>query len=292
MSDVASNRESLDSWLGSQTDFPRHGGVAYPTRLQGVTEYLNGEVHPQVEKGPLVTGEGFMTDHGPEHVLAVVERAGDLLAHPVKDYPQLTAYEVYLLLMAIQFHDVGNLFGRKEHEAKIAPVMERMHVLVGDEMVEKRAIRKIAEAHGGVSSEGNRDTIIRLAPEEWILSRRIRPQALAAILRFADELSDDSRRVARVPMETGTVPDQSRRFHMYSGALHSVRVEPEQHIVFLRYCFTKNEAGPLRSGNSSTYLVDEIYERTIKMHYEREYCMRFTRGLVQIDAIDVQIDIY
>ena len=54
--------------------------------------------------------DGFLTDHGPEHVKTVARRAADLLHYPEPTFPQLTPYEVYLLLLAIHFHDVGNLY--------------------------------------------------------------------------------------------------------------------------------------------------------------------------------------
>ena len=265
--------------------------MSYPARLRAVSEYLNSQIHPHVEKGTLISKEGFLTDHGPGHIATVVERASDLLACSDSNYPQLTPYEVYLLLMAIQFHDVGNLYGREGHERKIDSVMEHMGKLVGDEMVEKVAIRKIAAAHGGWRN-GNRDTIMQLPSYDFILSRRVGYQALAAILRFADELSDDSGRAARAVVELGRIPDVSRLFHMYSESLHSVRVDPDAHVVYLRYYLTRDKAGPISSGESTRFLLDEIYERTLKMHYEREYCMRFIRGLVYIDAIDVRIDVY
>ena len=40
------------------------------------------------------------------------------------------------------------------------------------------------------------------------------------------------------------------------------------------------------------YLLDEIYERTVKTDLERNYCMRFARDIAPIDAIDVRIEIF
>ena len=39
-------------------------------------------------------------------------------------------------------------------------------------------------------------------------------------------------------------------------------------------------------------MLDEIYERTLKMHRERSYCMRFLRPEISIDRIDVEIKVY
>ena len=110
----------LDKWLLEQPadQFPPDGGLSYTGRFQSVSGVLNSQVHPHVEKGAIMAGEGFLTDHGPKHIETVINRASWLLFHPVESYPQLSAYEVYILLMAIHFHDVGNIFGRDEHGNK------------------------------------------------------------------------------------------------------------------------------------------------------------------------------
>src|SRR4051794_37537655 len=92
---------TLDAWLAEQPDnvFPSHGGQPYPNRYKAVSEYLNHNVHPHVEKGAIVQGDGYLTDHGPEHIRTVIKRAGELLAYPSEGFPHLEPYEVYLLLM-------------------------------------------------------------------------------------------------------------------------------------------------------------------------------------------------
>ena len=265
--------EPLDSWIGSQTGFPAAGGFSYPCRLISVVAWLNDNIHRHVEMGAALHDGTFLTDHGPEHVRRVVERAGDLLADPIRRYPQLTPYEVYLLLMAIQFHDVGNLYGRDAHGEKVGEIMEKMGPLAGDEMVEKVAIKKIARAHGGTVN-GSRDTIVRLPPRDLILHHPVRYRALAAILRFADEISDDYRRAARVLEALKVIPERSRVHHRYSESLQSVGVDAREHLITLKYWVTKDKAGPICVDGETVYLLDEIYRRTVKMHYEREYCMR------------------
>ncbi len=290
----ATAQPPLDLWLSQQPDasFPHHMGQKYPLRYESVSEYLNYNVHPHVEKGALVQNDGYLTDHGPEHIKMVIRRAGELLGHPVSSYPQLDTYEVYLLLMAAHFHDIGNLYGRKEHEKKTGPIMDHLGNLVGTEMVEKKAIRQIASSHGG-SINGDKDTIHRLSKRDPLLGVDVNFQAIAAILRFADELADDSTRAARALIELGVIPTKSEVFHAYSKSLQSVQVKPSQGLVVLRFSFLKSAATyKFGKGRRKVYLLDEIYERTLKMHFERQYCMRFMREFVKIDALDVKIEIY
>lgn len=292
MSGAGVERPRLERWLMAQTDgFPARGGPWYPKRLQAVAEHLGNHVHPDVEKGALLHNDGFLTDHGPQHIDTVIRRAGDLLSYPEDGYPHLKAYEVYILLMAIHFHDVGNLYGRPGHEQKLEPIMDHLGVLVGEDMVERQAIRRIAQAHGG-RINGDRDTISRLPIEDHILDCRVRYRTLAAILRLADELADDSGRTNRTLAALGVIPPESQAFHMYAQALQTVAIEPENGVIKLRFYLTREQTGLIGKGGGQVYLLDEIYARTVKMHYEREYCTRFTRGLVDLDAIDVRIEVY
>ncbi len=285
----------LNEWLARQSDsvFPPHGGITYPRRFEDVAGYLNLQVHPHVEKGALVSGNGFLTDHGPRHIETVIKRASELLGHPLSSYPQLRPYEVYLLLTAAHFHDVGNLYGREGHEQRLPPIMEHLGQLIGTEMVEKQAIMRIARAHGGRNVNGDKDTIDTLPVDDPVLGQDVRYQALAAILRFADELSDDSHRAARAIHALGQIPKGSEVYHAYARALHSVQVRPQDRLINLRYSLTKSDATrQFGKGQESVYLLDEIHDRTLKMHCEREYCMRFTHGLVRMEAIDVRIEVY
>ena len=281
----------LDAWLNSQTKGFPSTSKPYPETFKTVSSYLNKEIHPHVEKGALMSGAGYLTDHGPQHIATVIERASHLLSCPADEYPKFNPYEVYLLLLAIHFHDIGNIYGRAGHERRHAEVMSKVSPMLAGDRVERNAILKIAQAHGGLNN-GDKDTIASLPVQEHVMGKRVRYQALAAILRFADELADDFRRAARAVDELGRLPKESEVFHRYAEALHSVVIYPCTRTIELRYDFTKDHCYPVGKGDDRVYLLDEIYARTVKMHYEREYCMRFTRDLVYIERINVEIQIY
>ncbi|MCA9159808.1 MAG: hypothetical protein KDA72_15845, partial [Planctomycetales bacterium] len=177
------NVESLVEWLSSRPakEFPEYTGFDYPRRFASVAEYLEAQVHSQVEKGAVLNKAGYLTDHGPNHIATVIQRASKLLSYPNSSYPQISAYEAYLLCLAIHFHDVGNIFGREEHEQRHKEVMDKIAKLVGDEMVERQAILKIARAHGGKIGD-NKDTISVLPRVDQVLGHDVRYQSLAAIL--------------------------------------------------------------------------------------------------------------
>jgi hypothetical protein len=156
--------------------------------------------------------------------------------------------------------------------------------------IETRQIVRIAEAHGG-SDNGDKDRIGKLLPVEHFHNEPVRLRLVAAILRFADELSDDRSRVSRFLIEQGNVPKSSEIFHAYAYSLRSVRVSPETNEISLDFVVDRRGATTLLGiGNEERYLLDYIKERTLKMHYERAYCSRFmSKHGIDIERIRIRI---
>jgi hypothetical protein len=269
--------------------FPGAGNVSYFNRYEAVAEFLANEIHPHVAMGALLSGGDYLNDHGPGHIAAVISRASALVG---SDACKLTSYELYLLLVAIQVHDVGNILGRIGHEQQPKRLSVDLDAKMGPNAVEKRLIFDVAAAHGG-DRNGNRDTIAYLPPIANVLNQRVRPQFLAAIVRLADELADDQTRAARFPLENGVLPRKSQVFHEYSKSLQSVIIDLQGRDIQLDF---ELSAGDLirTFGKLGTeeYLIEEILARTQKMHRERMYCMRFLAPDVKLDRITVTVRIY
>jgi hypothetical protein len=286
------NGKNLVEWLAScqKTMFPGNGITNYYARFVAVQDYLNQNVHPHVTPLAMLQDGGYLTDHGPEHVQTVIRRASQLVEH---EGCELSPYEVYILLVGIHIHDVGMIVGgRERHEINQEAVMERLGMLMGEDRGEKVAIHKIAAAHGG-SINGDKDTIGKLPENEALLGQRIRPRILAALLRFADELADERARAARFIMAVGQLPQGSEVYHKYAHALQSVIAQVPGDSVALDFEMTVEDAcRTFGKADRRVYLLDEIFERTLKMHRERVYCMRFLRSLISIDKINVTVRVY
>ena len=275
----------------SDPSFP-HVDLDYYRRFQRLDEHLNANVHPHINNGAAAKGDGWLTDHGTQHITTVVRRAGELLVDGKSLL--LTPYEAFLLLTAIHFHDVGNVFGRDKHERHINTVMQDLDdSLIGGDGIERRMIRDIAMAHGGYAdSEGHdKDTIGRLSWEPARNDREPRVKLLAAVLRFADELADDHTRTSRFLIDNQLV-QKSEVYHVYADRLRHVNIRPEDHKVVLQFELDVAHATKkYRKGRRKVYLYDEIVERSLKMHQEHVYCLRFMQPHVRVDTIDVSIEI-
>jgi len=227
---------TLVNWLKDQQEknpksFPMDGKVNYFDRFSRIEEYLNNEVHPHVNAGAMLHADGYLTDHGPNHVAKVIKHATELAKSKESD---LTPYEVYMLLTAIHFHDVGNIFGREGHAVSAERVMEGLASYFVYETTEKRYIKNIAEAHGG-KINGSKDTIGLLPPSDEALNQTVRMQHMAAILRLADELSDDRSRAARFMLDSGQLPPESEVHHRYANSLHTVLVDADHKEIKMKF---------------------------------------------------------
>lgn len=234
----------------------------------------------------------YLNNHGHGHVERVIDRVYSLLS--VMDV-KLSAYELFILLCAIQVHDVGNIFGREEHEKTLRTVLSQQCSPYIKDSPERKLIEKIASAHGGTYN-GNKDTIGLLQQEQMVKEQTVRCRLLASLLRFADEIADDLTRADLEGIKMGTIPNESLLFHYYSLALHTVKIEKDSinGSVFLNLVFDYDSDVAIKKFDKfgkEVYLLDEIYERTKKMELERRYCTRFMRPYIDLDRIKVCINI-
>lgn len=283
---------NLAEWLKKQDlkGFPGIIDKDYISLFKAFEDYMFRRVHPEVEKLAMIVDGGYLNDHGPNHIKTVIERASQLLG---KDH-ELSCHEVFLLLCAIHLHDVGNIFGRSNHESKLAKIVAKVSDLLGSDEVEIRIIQQIAKAHGGKDSEGeNTDSIGELHELIEFKNTDVRLQFLSAILRFADELADDTDRASQIGLDLDQLPEDAKIFHVYAQKLHSVKVRRSERSINLRFNIgAENATEVFKKNGKDCLLLDEIFNRTLKMHRELIYCSRYMRDMVKIEEIDVCIDVY
>jgi len=293
-----------------------NGEMSYPDRYKNVKRAFL-RIHKSVEKGAMsstlesyikkqstVNDKAFrngiesaliyLNNHGKDHVDKVIEKVSEILRlfPPNKG---LTAYEMFILLCAIQIHDTGNIFGREKHEKVIANIFDEECKKIIQDKFERNLIIKIAMVHSG-QIFGSKDTIRNLYDNSNINNLNIRERLLAALLRFGDEIADDKSRADKYGIEANNIPKYSKIFHYYSQSLHTVMVEKNSQnnelALILEYDFDSDISKKKFSrGNVQKYLIEEIYDRTIKMEQERRYCMRFLRPYFYLSSIKVNIKI-
>jgi hypothetical protein len=262
-------------------------------------QHLRSNIYKDVDAGLAANTpeHGLYTAHNAEHFDEVVLYAGELLG--VKDGSEdikLSPYELYVLLVAIRVHDAGNIHGRQEHEKKCFSVLRNCGAAAGDDDAEKKIIGNIAQAHGGKSPSGDKDTIGALEQVSGISRHRIRPRLIAAIVRFADEICESRGRASNYLLSHGSLPKHSELFHRYAASITESSITLEDRRISLRYTVKLSDAikawGCAVSGDKTeSFLIDEILERLEKMDRERKYCHRYSKELYTIDEIRASIDV-
>ena len=288
----------------------KRGGDPFPfySKYETFKAHLESNLHKQVTKtairDEIKKTKDFkkiiwLNDHGPDHIKTVIERASQLLDNG--NSLELNPREIFLLLNAIQVHDLGNFYGRVGHEKKIIEAIgEGLSPILFD-TTEVRYIKEIAQVHGGKIKykDGSEDknTIQSIKEEITSDGYSIRQRVLASILRFADELADDKNRADTKALNEGLIPKGSEVFHAYASCLDTVRIDHKQKAVELHFKVPKNYLvrtfGKLSNNRViDRYLLDEIFERVVKMHCERIYCSKFWKQSIDIEKIWVQIEFY
>lgn len=271
---------------GEFPSFVPNGKASYTEIFKEVEEYMNTEVHKNVVIGAAIAGDGLLNDHGKEHIAMVMERAMLILGEKAID---LRGYEIFFLLLAIHFHDVGNVLGREEHEQKIGDILS----ILGDKLpldyAVKRVIILISMAHGGVH-EGDKDTLAYLEELTYVDSIPIRTALIASILRFSDEIADDKNRANNFMRTIHAIPGNNTIFHEYSRSLEPpVR---EGNTLILQYNIRNDVVDKKISKlDEEVYLYDEILTRIQKCLCELDYCKRYAQGFISLSYLSVTIHV-
>lgn len=280
---------TVESWFESK------GKKEYATQNAALSIFLgpkhqyvvNGANYKElIQKGEIV----YLNDHGPNHIKAVENRALQLLNAPNLE---LNPKEFFYLLNAIQIHDIGNIYGRTNHVNNVRNFLPEIKPILNVDDIELKYIRQIAEAHGGELADGDKDKISKLSPLVKTDNVEVRQQLLASILRFADELADEKTRCDRHSLENGLIPPTSEIFHAYSYCLDCTLIKHDLKTIELHFKIPKEFAiKQFGKDKKKSHLIDEIYKRVLKMHYERIYASRFWGGHIDLEKIWVSIEFY
>lgn len=286
----------VERWLYDNQDkkdkFPNRSDQ-YFIRYINIKNWLQDQIYKHIGAATSAEDGGIYTDHGPEHFNAVINYAGKLLGLDESNSNiNIEPYEVYLLLASILLHDAGNVYGRKEHEKRPLEIINEMGALAVTDKFEGKTIADIAEVHGGKTENGDKDTI---GNKKWKDCRHycgvnFRPNMIAALVRFADEICEDRNRAAKHLIDTESLPKSSEAFHQYAYAINCVVVDRLDKSIRLEfYIDKKNICKKFGKLNEEVYLIDEVMSRLEKMNNERIYCSRYMYEIIQLRQIKASI---
>lgn len=299
----------LERWFKLRSSngnhFPR-GDQGYFERYIGIKNFLKGEVYPLIGAATSAEYGDLYTDHGTNHVDAVIKSAGRLLnlTNPIDPDSEIciSPYEAFVLLVSILLHDAGNIYGRNDHEKHPHSIFTGMGRPLCPDEFEAKIITQISTAHGGTVTlpDGGRskDTISKLSyDKEEIDNIPVRQRFIAALVRFSDEICEDRGRAAKFMLDNGALPKKSEVFHAYADSISNVGVDHESKSINLKIELKKDSVMTKYGKGSGglveeVFLIDEIFLRLEKMHSEMIYCQRFMSEHINLDRIRATIKIY
>lgn len=223
------------------------------------------------------------TGHDIGHINRVLEKAYMLLGTSIDE---INCEELYLLLMAILFHDSGMLISREDHQNKIDLVFDHIRG-TGDEIrPEKKWVKRIVRAHSGKGLDDTADTLKDVDEKVSFNKKDIRLRELSAILRFADELEEDKGRAANFALETDRLPDSSTKYHEYSRGIQ-VHIDRLGGRIVIGYnCSVAPDEKDFESR------ICYIFERITKLDNERRYVKYYSGILSPFKETQVTIDFW
>ncbi len=244
----------------------------------------------------------FYTDHGITHVNRVLEKIyGFLYPHlPVGGAGRDLIFDkenLYILMNAVLWHDVGNIYGRNGHQNNINNIFSEIKSFLYDDL-HRELIIKIAQGHCGIGS------IERNIYESSVMigENTIYPRFLSALLRISDELDEDCHRVEeriypRIPLE-------NKRYWKF--CLFNKTVYPKYIIdsfgntslkIQINSKMKREELGEMFQKNGvGVMAIKEYISRINKLNDERIYCNQYLHAesvfyFRKIDAIEIKLTI-
>ncbi len=262
-------------------------GKTFWERYQCVRNYLSKDYYRWIQaECP------YYTDHGEGHIQSVIQAASLVLSKSLEAgrRSDISPLDLYLLLSAILWHDVGNVLGRTDHADRIAEMTDEVKRLAFPDIAIQRMVVEIAKAHSGKSGLN-----IPRSEEDWS-TYTIYPKALAAIVRFADEVSESRSRISSSLLPK--VPEEHKIFWEYANCISASRVDGarERIVVTVDVDIDKaieryacDEFNGRSDADGKISLIEYVICRLEKMNNERAYCAPEFRRYQTIREITVRL---
>lgn len=284
------------SEVADDPDYARSQG--YMAKFRALEEQFFDNVHPLVDVGLIAdsiqaTEDGeapdIMTIHGCRHISDLIESL-DKVAQSIagrRGATPLDPLEAYLLLCAAHVHDVGNIGGRKDHPIRSRELIrDHRHLFYDTET--RQNVFDVARVHGGSSGKYGKDTFREMGRDN-LASPRLR--LLAAMLRIADELSENPERVPSELVDWFQASSRSKFAYRYAQAFRRFDLQNDTLDIQLRVYPEQYDLAAEVNGKMTRFF--DYLERKIDV-IEREirYCSQYGRPDFDVRSIRISVEYY
>lgn len=266
-------------------------------QYSAMKDYLSRQYYPWIQANC-----PYFTDHGQTHIESVIESSTQILSKLLsksKRTIEFSSTDTYLLLCSIIWHDVGMVFKRSGHSKQIEPILDKVKELGFPDPSAGRLVSLLVNAHEGRSGlndlEEERDVTI------FGKTYTVYPRALAAILRFSDEISENRSRISSSLLAKGKIPVANLLYWEYANCIVASRADPNRERVIVTIEIQKDKAISMfacpeecqkyTNGQTSISLIEYVIARLEKMNNERSYCGKEFGRYASIKSIVIRLEL-
>ncbi|MFA9502020.1 hypothetical protein ACERIM_04480 [Natrinema sp. H-ect1] len=288
---------TLEGALESVADEGNESADTLLNNYRSVKRYLEREYYPWV-----LNNCRWFTDHGEKHVKSVISQLDCLLSEELEsdDYGSLSYMDMYLLLTSAIWHDVGMVSKRAGHEDEAARIAAEIQDLAFPNTGIQSVVSRIVKAHTGDGKNGleipRTKTEVTIGHESFTVKSR----SLSALLRFADEISENQERVSAGSAIWANIPEESEIYWRFADSITGIVSKPRRNTVSVNIELTQESAMdryPVpdeyesRGTDGKITLIEYIICRIEKMNNEKVYCASEFRGFVDIRNMQVRLSL-
>ena len=268
----------------------------YLTKFRALESHFFEKIHSLVDVGLAFdqmsaakdgSNPNIMTIHGCRHVSDLVESL-DKLGSSIKrkkGTTPLNPLESYILLCAAHVHDVGNIKGRKNHPTNSDELIKNHSYLFYDTET-RQNIYDVARVHGGVSEKYGHDTFREIHSDHYSPPRL---WLLAAMLRMADELSENPERVPAALLKWFQASSKSNLAYRYAECFRRFDLQNDTLDILLKIYPDQNECVTEIDDKS---FFDYLERKIDTIEREARYCSQYGRPNFDVRQVQLTIEYY
>jgi len=245
----------------------------------------------------------WYTDHGIKHTEAILCTLGDMIAPVYSEFDvrneslrkgdipsALSNEDVFVLLSAALWHDVGMLISRGDHARHLIKYSGEIKLFTSDDKV-TQTIYDIACAHG--SNKKFEDCTNFIPLNFYGKDVEVSKKTLAALLRIADEISEDDSRITKSNEVFSKIPNENKIFWEHAAAISYSKYKNNR--IVIKYAVDIDKAFKryeFQNGKQKTMtLYMFIINRICKIINEMIVCAPYFSTICRVDALNVTIEL-
>ena len=271
---------------------------AYLAKFRALESHFFEYIHPQVDAGLIAdshtdvkVGEipNIMTIHGCRHISDLIEsldKIGSSIANK-SGATRLSPLEAYILLCAAHLHDAGNIGGRVGHPERSGSIIKEHKDLFYDTET-RHNIFDVARVHGGESEKFGRDTFREINSDNFTNPRL---RLLAAMLRIADELSENPERIPKALLAQWEASPKSNLAYQYAQCFRRFELQNDKLDIQLRVQPSQHEFVTEIKGKPVAFF-DHLEQKIDVIEKEARYCAQYGRPAFDIRTIRFTVEYF